>query len=131
MGYRSDVVILVTGETSMVQTYRIMWIEQVRDLKAYDGKPLFDVGSEIDVGEVSIFGTNNERAEWELRFDDVKWYDGYSDVDAYNMIWRNCPDEIAAEMIRIGEEDSDVQHEFGGKGSDDPQMFVTRSIERY
>ena len=48
MGYRSDVVILVTGETSMVQTYRIMWIEQVRDLKAYDGKPLFDVEENDD-----------------------------------------------------------------------------------
>ena len=126
MGYRSEVKILVRGETSMVQTFKILWYENVRDLKVgYDGHQAI---SPDDCGEVTVYG---KRAEWLLEFSDVKWYDHYVDVQAYEKIIDDCPDELYAELVRVGEDTGDIEHRFGGRGDEDPAFYTHTHIARY
>ena len=54
-------------------------------------------------------------------FDDTKWYDGYSDVDAWNKLVRDAlsdcgeNDDLNVEFVRVGEETGDLDHEYRGE----------------
>ena len=71
-----------------------------------------------------------ESAFWLVEFNDFKWYDSYSEVQAWHRIsesvdgeeeWRNC----SCEFIRVGEDDGDV--EYRSYGNDDDRRMWTRT----
>ena len=110
MGYRSDVGISGTEEFKFV-------VDSVASL---------DKEFEEFIGYGEDYSPDNAfRHKW----DDVKYYDGYPDVDTMNNIM-NFFEEVHCEdyfgFIRIGEETDDIET----RGSPyEFDMYVNRSIE--
>ena len=107
MGYRSDVCLRV--EPHVVEV-----IEAVSKMCNVT-RQAFDSADDKDAG---LHCTD-------FRWNGVKWYDGYEDVEAVKSVLQSLPDEDYG-MIRIGEEVGDVEY------SGDPpafDMYVNQCIE--
>lgn len=117
MGYRSDVTyVFYTSNTDAVPFSVIkLWFDE--------NFPKHDFG-EVEVGEDSI-------AVW---YTDVKWYRGYHEVEAVERAIEiftvafeaNDKDNVAWEMVRIGEELADIEHD--GSTHHNYRLGVNRSI---
>ena len=106
MGYRSDVCLRVEPHVVEVIDAAKMMCDDLRAAFA----------------NAVINGNSNCT---DFRWDSVKWYDGYKDVDAVMSLLHSLPDEDYG-MIRIGEEVGDVEY-YGEPSEFD--MYVNQCIE--
>ena len=118
MGYRSDVAVVIYGDNRDADKYAL--------LKTLMNTTFKDVYSEFD-------GT----AEWhdtkrvlEFCIEDVKWYDGYGDVQKFMQMLDSINDieGLNYEFMRLGEDDNDIDTQQGGNGAEGLLRCV-RTIE--
>ena len=105
MGYRSEV------------AYRIGFRDK-QILNEFIAKVMVLGGAELNaLKECSI---EEDGDHWFVNFyaSDVKWYDGYTDVDGhtklYNLAVEWYPEDCAYQFLRIGESDDDSQSDTDG-----------------
>jgi hypothetical protein len=105
MGYRSEV------------AYRIGFRNKTI-LNEFIAKVMVLGGAEVNaLKECSI---EEDGDHWFVNFyaSDVKWYDGYTDVDGhtklYNLAVEWYPEDCAYQFLRIGESDDDSQSDTDG-----------------
>ena len=103
MGYRSDVAICIYGPkdkmTALVAAARIQGCMPVN---AFGGLHMFDY--------------SNNKHMIHAYYEDVKWYDGYKDVDTWHEFLEQAAefDDLSTEFVRIGEDDADIEIEQQG-----------------
>lgn len=117
MGYRSDVTISFYTRNEREKNFPLLklWFDE--------NYPKLDFG-EVDVGSDYI----------NVWYTDVKWYDGYKDVDAVGRAVNlfaatfntNEENAFAYETVRVGEETGDI--EWDGSAYNDYRLGVHRSI---
>ena len=116
MGYRSDVAVVIYGDQRDPEKYEL--------LKTLMNTTFEEVLTEFD-------------AEWhdtkhvlEFEMDNVKWYDGYPDVDRFMHMLDDIGDieGFNYELMRVGEDTEDIEHTSRG-GDVDCVLSVSRSIE--
>lgn len=121
MGYRSEVAYqIVFKDKATINEF----IAKIMVLGGYERKALEEC--QIEGGEDS----------WFINFyaSDVKWYDGYADVDGHEKLrelaleWFDHAD-VGVNFIRIGEETEDIVEEYEGNLADWTELRVNRSID--
>ena len=104
MGYRSAVKAIVYGDKETLRGY--MAIEKLRDKNVFQ---------EFE-GRLELKYMVDEYAVLDLTLDDVKWYEGYDDVAAWERFMRDCVDHgLNYEFVRLGEELNDIETEQNGE----------------
>jgi len=126
MGYRSNVEIIVYGEPELFDAF-------MASMKLVDHRVFTDWE-----GSSAVF----EHHEWEsytknktklisFSVSDVKWYEDYDDVEAWENDFLPKAEDAGLnwELVRVGEESDDIEHTFAG---DDVQylLYTITSIER-
>ena len=115
MGYRSDVAVVIYGDARDPEKYEL--------LKTLMNVTFKEVLTEFD-------------AEWhdtkhvlEFEMDNVKWYNGYPDVDRFMAMLHEIGDieGFNYEFLRVGEEANDIVAQEGG-ACVEYILSVTRSI---
>ena len=123
MGYRSDVVLAIGKELTPFLLLATSRCKQAEEL-VFQHHDLFD---------------RDYYEGWLLRWESIKWYEGYEDIDAIQkFVDEACADEYKIEedgkernsseyikFVRVGEDSSDV--EMQGEGFWD--ISVSRHIE--
>ena len=123
MGYRSDVVLAIGKELTPFLLLATSRCKQAEEL-VFKHHDLFD---------------RDYYEGWLLRWESIKWYEGYEDIDAIQkFVDEACADEYKIEedgkprnsseyikFVRVGEDSSDV--EMQGEGFWD--IYVSRHIE--
>ena len=123
MGYRSDVVLAIGKELTPFLLLATSQCKQAEEL-VFQHHDLFD---------------RDYYEGWLLRWESIKWYEGYEDIDAIQkFVDEACADEYKIEedgkernsseyikFVRVGEDSSDV--EMQGEGFWD--IYVSRHIE--
>ena len=123
MGYRSDVVLAIGKELTPFLLLATSRCKQAEEL-VFKHHDLFD---------------RDYYEGWLLRWESIKWYEGYEDIDAIQkFVDEACADEYKIEeygkernsseyikFVRVGEDTSDV--EMQGEGFWD--IYVSRHIE--
>ena len=124
MGYRSDVAIAIYGPViamaPFIASRRLLGDVNFED----DDVSIYAFANPKD--DVGLFGEGLtlNAVPWTMlwaTFDDTKWYDGYSDVDAWNKLVMDAlsdcgeNDDLNVEFIRVGEETGDLDHEYRGE----------------
>jgi hypothetical protein len=105
MGYRSEV------------AYRIAFRDK-KTINEFIAKVMVLGGFERKALEECLIEENGDH--WYVNFyaSDVKWYDGYTDVDGhtklYNLAVEWYPEDCAYQFLRIGESDDDSQSDTDG-----------------
>lgn len=113
MGYRSEV------------SYRIGFRNKTI-LNEFIAKVMVLGGAECNALKECLIEEDGDF--WVVNFyaSDVKWYDGYTDVDGhtklYNLAVEWYPDDCAYQFLRVGESDDDSQCE--NDGADDVLDYV-------
>ena len=122
MGYRSDVAMLITSDEPSDRKIEELMVHlklaQV-NLKSW---------TDQEWAQEPYIGWNHHTLAF--RASNVKWYEGYPEVDTINEVW-----EIAKKMtgvsgvfLRIGEESDDVVDENFGEDPPYQDAFITRQI---
>jgi len=138
MGYRSDVAIQIYGGSDKEEA-----LTKIAELKQFI-KESFDTLPENSKGDVNSLISNSEQETgkdfWitvdgvdELFFfaSDVKWYEGFVDVDYFEGIVAQARHiELNVEYIRIGEETDDIVIDCDGEDCE-YRMSVNRSIDYF
>ena len=138
MGYRSDVAIQIYGGSNREEA-----LTKITELKRFI-KESFDELSDPSKGDVNSLITQSEQDTgkdfWitvdgvdELFFfaSDVKWYEGFVDVDYFQAIVEKAGElDLNVEYIRIGEETDDIIMDFSGDDCE-YRMSVNRSIDYF
>ena len=123
MGYRSDVVLAIGKELTPFLLLATSQCKQAEEL-VFQHHDLFD---------------RDYYEGWLLRWESIKWYEGYEDIDAIQkFVDAACADEYKIEedgkernsseyikFVRLGEDSSDV--EMQGEGFWD--IYVSHHIE--
>ena len=123
MGYRSDVAIAIYGEEDQMAAFIAATRLQENVAEVFTECEIYPYLS-------TAFDPNNDTPMVMLtaEFNDVKWYDGYPEVDRWNKFMalaETHDDHINWEFVRIGEESDDTVHEWGG-----PDVQFHLSISR-
>ena len=114
MGYRSEV------------SYRIGF-RNTKTLNEFIAKVMVLGGAECDALRKCEIEDNGNGA-WTVNFygSELKWYDGYTDVDGHTKLYQLAvewyPDDCAYQFLRVGESDDDSQCE--NDGADDVLDYV-------
>lgn len=122
MGYRSDVAIAIYGPViamaPFIASRRLLGDVNFED----DDVSIYAFANPVDAAEVSGEGLTLNAVPWTMlwaSFEDTKWYDGYSDVDAWNKLVKDAisdwDDNLNVEFVRVGEETGDVDCEYRGE----------------
>lgn len=124
MGYRSDV-----GAVFYVND--AFYVDAAARKELFErAKVMFDLWMQANMENCpEFFKGNFERTDGQLKFyaEDVKWYDGYEDVDWFNNFDKKFRDELCdneqldggsglnrcfgCEFVRIGEDLNDIVYE--------------------
>lgn len=123
MGYRSDVVIALYGdELSFAAFMPLLKSESEAYLRGHyehvdNQTPLDFTLREFmnDLDNARPFTTGSMRGIT-VRFDNVKWYEGYPHVDAWESVASLVKDFVGMnfELMRVGEELTDIEHSYAG-----------------
>jgi hypothetical protein len=118
MGYRSDVAVVIYGDDRNPEKYALL-------------KTLMNTTFKVayDAWDASVTWHDTKHV-LEFFIKDVKWYEGYPDVDAFTTMLENLK-EIEGynyEFVRIGENDDDIESNTHGDHSE-WILSVNRSIE--
>ena len=98
MGYRSDVAIAIYGEKGQMAAFIAATRLQENVAEVFNECEIYPYLS-------TAFDPNNDTPMVMLtaEFSDVKWYDGYPDVDRWNRF-----------IVLAGEENEDTEYQFNG-----------------
>jgi hypothetical protein len=119
MGYRSDVKALiypVSSEHSLIEYDKLKTLMNTtfKDVYDYWQDPYFTWD---DKHRVLKFDANS-----------IKWYDGYPEVEQFGKFLSDIQElEYEYEIIRVGEEDTDI--EYDSTGDAQGYLSVSRTIE--
>lgn len=144
MGYRSEVTIIIQAQED-----RTLVNESLRKVHGLDEptqgeekwamflaevavKPETEltwreISSGIDGGYGNTLELDKEARRITMNFPDIKWYEGFKDVDSYMALFHSVKpyeDYIDAIYLRIGEDLEDMEEEVYGDG------YQLASIER-
>lgn len=118
MGYRSDVAICIYGPKdkmiALVAAARIQGCMPVNAFSGYTNVP----GSFTLEGRAGLhmFDYDDNKRMIHAYYEEVKWYDGYEDVDTWTEFLRKAAAaELSTEFIRIGENYEDIDAEQYGE----------------
>jgi hypothetical protein len=123
MGYRSNVEIIVYGKPEIFDAFiasiRLVNHRVFTDWTSWnnDGESVFswhDISHHDGVGVTKLM---------QFKLDDVKWYDGYEAIDAWekDLLPKAVDVGLNWELARVGEDSDDVSHESDG---DDVDNFL-------
>ena len=131
MGYRSDVVfcvqanvgskgkggyVVATDESIRDEQFR--WFIGVMKLKDY----AFMRSSDVEIGWAEH--------TFIMRFSDIKWYGGYTDVEEVETWWSWCKgledNGFSGVKVRVGEEEGDAETEEFGK--ERPNIYTVTTM---
>ena len=157
MGYRSEVTIIIQAQEDRTFTLLRNGVhdESLRKMHKLDEptpeeekwamflaeiavKPETELAwREISSGIGDEFGSNTLELDKEARrikmyFPDIKWYEGFKDVDSYMALFHSVKpyeDCIDAIYLRIGEDMEDLEEKYYGDGYD--LASIERRIEIY
>jgi hypothetical protein len=118
MGYRSQVAVVIYGDHRDPKKYEL--------LKTLMNTAFKDVYTEFEANAT----WHDSKGVLEFAMEDVKWYDSYSDVIAFNAMLVDI-DKIEGfnyEFVRIGENADDIDEQYGGNNCEHT-LSVTRKIE--
>lgn len=127
MGYRSDVAYII----------RVEGIDKAKEFVALirlKGGYVFEALKECKVENFTDRGQDVVCVDFNFYAGDVKWYDGYEDVQGHNELLAFVEDEFnecaGYRFIRIGEDNEDIETRTGGNDDLDPweEFYVHRSI---
>ena len=106
MGYRSHVVSAIYGPTEDIN--KLIVLGKLAPLNVFDKFSCY-----IDLYAVNQFVVGYKDSEFRLiMFDaqDVKWYDTYSDVQAWHKLMDNAKEmNLNVEFARVGEDPDDIE----------------------
>lgn len=105
MGYRSDVAIVFDDHHAKI-------LEAI-------------CGHDLDLNEFVGYAIRDNDFR-SLRFEGVKWYEGYPEVDKMDSFLERI-DEESFHFIRLGEETEDTET----KGYFESGLYINRSIEQW
>lgn len=108
MGYRSDVTAVIYGNECSAEKYETLKVLMATTF----ANVLKEWESEVE--------WNNKNKVLIFRIEDVKWYEGYPDVQEFMSMLHTLSGELEFnyEMVRLGEEAEDVVPERGGEDVD-------------
>ncbi len=125
MGYRSEVEIAVYGEPEVFDAF-------IASMKLTEHRVFTDWGSDLfTYHDIKHHDGMLRTKVMSFAVSGVKWYDSYGDIIAWEKDF--LPKAVDAglnwEMVRVGEESDDVEHNMGG---DEIQylLYTSTSIER-
>jgi len=127
MGYRSDVAYII----------RVEGIDKAKEFIALirlKGGYVFEGLKECSVSHFTDRQNGTTQVDFNFYDGDVKWYDGYEDVQGHNELLAFVEDEFnecaGYRFIRIGEDNEDIETRTGGNDDLDPwdDFYVHRSI---
>ena len=115
MGYRSDVAYTIRFNSDDDELNKQSFFTFLAEAKTKEDYVLALVDSTMHIDEV--------RCRFEFSADNVKWYEGYPDVDSHMTLLKLADDWIANEIqpcigyvfMRIGEEPTDIEELYRGK----------------
>jgi hypothetical protein len=115
MGYRSDVKSLIYGDPEHMKVF----IVKTKLLGAANALELFKDSIVIQTVKPE---PNVELTCIELRGEDWKWYESYTDVIAWEKLLKDAEkDGLEYEFVRVGEESGDIDE----RRSDDSRFFIS------
>tara|TARA_R110000764_G_C10824909_1_gene362093 strand:- start:47 stop:442 length:396 start_codon:yes stop_codon:yes gene_type:complete len=106
MGYRSDVAIAIYGEEDQMAAFIAATRLQGNVAEVFNECEMYP-----------YLGRDKPMFMLTAQFDEVKWYDGYPDVDRWNkflVLAQDHDDHINCEFARIGEDRNDTVFEWVG-----------------
>ena len=114
MGYRSEVSIAVYGDEA--QMLALIAAQRIKGAKWLEDE------HEINEYSQSLYGKPDTKTPMVMihaKFDGIKWYDGYEDVDCWTALLEDAMENFSAnvntEFVRIGEENEDMEVEYDGE----------------
>ena len=118
MGYRSQVTAViypaVPEDPLGPDAFKAYETEKYNALRVLMGTKFAQLMEEWFGGEAQ-WDDKNQRLVFEMQ--DVKWYDGYEDVKAFDTMLTEITElGYCSEFIRIGEETDDIEHRSEGDG---------------
>lgn len=128
MGYRSNVEIIVYGDPETYDAF-------MASMKLLDHRVFKDWENMSDATfeyfQWKNYNQNKETKLMSFSVLDVKWYEDYPDVEAWEKDFIPKAEEAGLnwEMVRVGEESDDITHECGGDDVD-YLLYTSTSIER-
>jgi hypothetical protein len=118
MGYRSDVMALVYPASG---AENLLNYDKLKLLMNTTFKELFDSWSEH-------FVWDDKHRVLKFSCEDVKWYDGYPDVQQFGEFLEQIRKlDYEYEIMRVGEDDTDI--EYDSTGDAEGYISVSRTIE--
>ena len=133
-----EVIIIIQAKPNLSETTEEKWAMFLEEVA---GKPETklawqEICSGIDdvyTGIDEIYGNNvkldKEKRRITIHFPDIKWYEGYENVDSYMALFHKVKlyeDYIDAIYIRIGENIDDSEEKYYGEGWD--LAYIERKI---
>lgn len=114
MGYRSDVAYTIRFEHEDDTVAKHSFYTFLAEAKSKEEYTIALDDKDIHIDEV--------RHRLDFKADDVKWYESYPDVDSHTKLLELARDWVQDEanpsigymFIRVGEETTDIETEFGG-----------------
>jgi hypothetical protein len=131
MGYRSDVTVLIYGDTKDVVAF-VAGEKLQGKPKNSDFHPLSEPTNETHERNTYTYGKHDEFTMMEFNWWDVKWYDSYPEVDYWTnleSVWDEAFPRLSMEVARVGESvDDNVTSYYGS----DPQyhLNINREISK-
>jgi len=116
MGYRSEVVIVIYGDTDEVTAF--VATERLKGIpKGMDYYPLHEPPSDYHKRDVYTYGKGQTMMKF--TWHDVKWYDSYPEIAYWEnlaSIWEDgySNTSLCMEMGRVGEECGDISVDYYG-----------------
>jgi hypothetical protein len=129
MGYRSEVAYLIMfNEQEVYNQFKVQYKLDDKFTRCWE--------DEHDNLHASVrLEFDDEKCRVKFEAHDVKWYDTYDDVMCHHELLKladeyhekyNCVDWT---FVRIGEEDGDVERQFGGIGDASMYLYPVSSIQ--
>ena len=118
MGYRSDVAVVIYGDSRDAEKYALL--KTLMNTTFKEAYTEFDGNAEW----------HDDKHVLEFAMEDVKWYDGYGDVKLFMAMLEDIVDleGFNYEFIRIGEDANDIDEQYGGENCEHT-LSVSRSIQ--
>lgn len=116
MGYRSDVAIVLAAESEEALKSAVsLWHMTDEYQRAIPHLGEIDEAKQGTMPNIYAESADIHYMMW--RFQDVKWYGGYADVDAYSKLLSlvgdtfDEEDGVGVTFVRVGEERGDIDHD--------------------
>lgn len=118
MGYRSQVAVVIYGDSRDAEKYALL--KTLMNTTFKEAYTEFDGNAEW----------HDDKHVLEFKLDEVKWYDSYPDVKLFMGMLDGIGDieGFNYEFMRIGEDDDDVERQTGGENCL-YLLSVSRAIE--